>query len=524
MKKIYYDYFDTPIYHNQVEKNVEKSGYIKINYKDSDHVGRPNLILYPELKTLSTTNISIYKKIHNIPDINYDGELVIEHASLSDNYKKTLVCIPLKTRRQDEIDAGIEKINKIIAKPFNPDLVSSEITNAQYSDTFGSNNVVTTDIDKIIDFSSKPSLYSSYDILNLNKYLLSGQKFYFYQIGETQVYVLNEPILVSSKFDRFSSDSHPLTEFDRHLAKTMNRKYGRAYLVKVSPIQNIANFGSESLSLTDNKSKNESWNPPETVQPIQKIKEGMDTGSCPNRRSKNVSKSGGIIEGMESNYVECHPIDDSGADTAEFYEIPINGQSIKDAGTADFVKTTSFFIIFLAISAISYVILPPVYRSFIFDLIHINDPVEKVTRLRLTNYAIILWLFLSGLILFCIGSFAIPKNIALYVSGIWIIILTVVFTLTFIANVDLYKLIQYGNGAANPQDLGLMSFLMDNFRFLYKNIGIFGLIYGILSFFILFFGYSAIGGMNTAVLIWGVFVFPLAYIMTIITTKVAKID
>ena len=95
---IYYDYYDTPIYYNHFEKNVETSGYIKVLYRNTENINRPNLTFYPELKTFDIKALYIFKKLHDIPEMDFDGELVVEHVSKTNQSGLVYTCFPLKTK------------------------------------------------------------------------------------------------------------------------------------------------------------------------------------------------------------------------------------------------------------------------------------------------------------------------------------------------------------------------------------------------------------------------------------------
>ena len=95
---IQYNYENTTFYKNQFEKTLENGGYIKIPYPSKSNT--PNITSNTLLKgEYVTKNLYIVKKIHNIKDTPFDGELVIEHKSLTNNEKTLYVCFLLKSSK-----------------------------------------------------------------------------------------------------------------------------------------------------------------------------------------------------------------------------------------------------------------------------------------------------------------------------------------------------------------------------------------------------------------------------------------
>jgi len=104
-KQIIYDYYETPVYVNQYEKNLQKDGYIKLpftSYKSETH---PNLIINNQ--KYKTVNLYILVNSHNT---SYDGELILEHVPITNGNDKMFVCIPLKTQSGNSEQTAIDKI------------------------------------------------------------------------------------------------------------------------------------------------------------------------------------------------------------------------------------------------------------------------------------------------------------------------------------------------------------------------------------------------------------------------------
>ena len=156
---IHYNYYSTHFYKNQYEKTLLNGDYIKIPYTSQSN--QPN-ILYDNEYT--TQNLYISKKNHDIENLEFDGELIIEHISLT-NSKKLYTCILLKTQTQTQ--TGI---------------------------------IFDTPIDRIIQ--SKQDI-----LLDLNEILLvssCNEAIEYEPIHSAKVIIFTTPILVSSNFDKFS--------------------------------------------------------------------------------------------------------------------------------------------------------------------------------------------------------------------------------------------------------------------------------------------------------------------------------
>ena len=336
---IYYDYYDTPIYYNHFEKNLETSGYIKVLYRNTENINRPNLTFYPELKTFDIKALYIFKKLHDIPDMDFDGELVVEHVSKTNQSGLVYTCFPLKTRT-----------NSVFSYK-NPSDFIDEFAPAlsQYPFVFGSNAKTSTDIDVIIENAGSPSRVSTFDIINLNKYIKSKKECIVYKDNANTVVIFTTPILVSSEFTNFTQDANL---FSKRISDSTSERRTAVFL-KESPLSNVDNYGSENLSRTENKNaKKTGMYEPKRMEGFQSLKEGM----------------GGDA------YVDCYPIDIDGTDMATMYEIPVNSGVLNQTDTSEFTKTTSYFITFIILTLSCYLVVPFVYETFIVKLVNVLQP------------------------------------------------------------------------------------------------------------------------------------------------------
>jgi hypothetical protein len=177
-KSVICNYYDCSIYLNQYERTPNNGGYIKIPFFTPENIVRPNAFFIsgePTVKYISNS-LQIYKKTHNINDIDYDGELVIENNQITNGDTKIYVCFPLKTRpnqKPNEIDNIIKK---------------SEVMN-----------------------SGELSM-----TINLNKMFDKLQKYIFYRSGNDIVIVFTQPIKVQSSFDKKYVECSLFSKFENN--------------------------------------------------------------------------------------------------------------------------------------------------------------------------------------------------------------------------------------------------------------------------------------------------------------------
>jgi len=459
---IYYDYYDTPIYYNHFEKNVETSGYIKVLYRNTENINHPNLTFYPELKTFDIKALYIFKKLHDIPEMDFDGELVVEHVSKTNQSGLVYTCFPLKTKTDSVFSY---KNPSDFIDEFAPAL-------SQYPFVFGSNAKTSTDIDIIIENAGSPSRISTFDIINLNKYIKSKKESIVYKDGANTVVIFTTPIMVSSQFDKFTQDANL---FSKQISDSTSERRTAVFL-KESPLSNVDNYGSEELSRTENKhTKKAGTYEPKRMEGFQSLKEGMG-----------------------DTYVDCYPVDVDGP-MATMYEIPINSDVLNQSDTAEFTKTTSYFITFIILSVSCYLVVPFLYETFIVKLVDVfGDKGQKANRLKTINFLIVISLLTIGFFLFTVGGLSEPKNIPIYSSGLWIMIFTFLICICFIMNTSLMghlkptvSSVEVDDAIVNSTDL--LDFFKDSFGFLKEKGGYRALILFAVLFvpiFMTFFSFS----------------------------------
>ena len=182
---ILYNYYPTSIHSNPYEKTPSSGGYIKLPISYDSKT--PNLFSNMFDSPYVCTAVYITKKLHSIPNVRFDGELVLEHSPLTNGFKKIYLCIPLKTK----------------------DMNTNTTINKSSIDTIISNSLTTnkkTDADPPVVFT-------------LNDFLEQGQRAIVYDskgyLWNQTVILFTNPILVGSSFTDFVTDPglfHSLTD------------------------------------------------------------------------------------------------------------------------------------------------------------------------------------------------------------------------------------------------------------------------------------------------------------------------
>lgn len=161
-----YNYVSNTFYKNQFEKRLDNGGYIKTSYISKSN--NPNILSDNLFNgNYITKKLYIIKKIHKIKDVLFDGELIVEHTSLTNNEKPLFSCFLLKTE-----------------------------------------NIGKTDIDRLIQADSDVTL-------DLNSFIQS-QEAIFYKTKNENVVVFTKPISVTSVFDNYKSPNIISDSFDEY--------------------------------------------------------------------------------------------------------------------------------------------------------------------------------------------------------------------------------------------------------------------------------------------------------------------
>lgn len=121
--KLHYNYEDLFIHKNQFEKTASNGKYYKIPFSN---ISKSNITSNMFQGNYIATTIYIVRKIHTIPKMNFDGELLIQHKSQSNDEKPLFISIPLKTQQAivSKIDL-LTQPNKDVELNLNEDIYSN---------------------------------------------------------------------------------------------------------------------------------------------------------------------------------------------------------------------------------------------------------------------------------------------------------------------------------------------------------------------------------------------------------------
>jgi hypothetical protein len=201
-KTIYYDYYNTPVYLNQCEKNTLLNGFIKMPFVNSNSVKNPNL--RTNKNNYKISKIYLFKNIHHINNISYDGELIIEHIPITNSVDKIFTVFMLKT-----------------------------------------GNVSATILDNIIENAgAKEDIIN----LNLNEIIIqtNNAKTPLNCMNINNVFVFSNPIIVKSTFDQFKK----LTKNDIDFLFSENGVY-KLNITAIFQKEYIENFQEGNIDKTD---------------------------------------------------------------------------------------------------------------------------------------------------------------------------------------------------------------------------------------------------------------------------------
>lgn len=190
IQKLLYDYYNTPIYLNHFEKNTIMNGFIKLPFINANSLKEPNL--YTSNNNYKIQNLYIFKNIHNINNIDYDGELVIEHIPITNNEDKVYTVLLLKTTSGSLDNNDIDTI-----------IYNAGINNPKKKVNLNLNNIL-----------SQTMINS--DTKNNN-----------YTLQHKNVFVFIKPIYVNSHFINFSDDilNSPFPKYKKYEIVVISEPY-----------------------------------------------------------------------------------------------------------------------------------------------------------------------------------------------------------------------------------------------------------------------------------------------------------
>lgn len=166
------NYYRSNVYLNQYRKKQNNGGYIEIPIHMSKN--EPTLASTFFSEKYIANNIYITYPLHKIESVDYDGEMIIEHSSISNEYEKAYFCILLKTRKSNS-----NENTNVIDRLINPDRESQtqtfELNNIIYPNSsciyYNSNTIFKSQ--KIVIFTTLLEVKSSFAYFTDSPYLFN---------------------------------------------------------------------------------------------------------------------------------------------------------------------------------------------------------------------------------------------------------------------------------------------------------------------------------------------------------------
>ena len=180
-ENINYNYYSTTFYRNQYEKTVENGGYVKLSYPS--HSNKINIMssVFPD--HYLTTTLYILKKGNSAHNVDYDGELVIEHKSSTNSNARLYTCFLLKTSASPtigdtKIDDLLSATQDMISINLNEIIQTEKIKEAILYDTQQAKVIVFTKpilvksaFDSVSPLELFPSYSSNYSVVSVSQLL-----------------------------------------------------------------------------------------------------------------------------------------------------------------------------------------------------------------------------------------------------------------------------------------------------------------------------------------------------------------
>jgi hypothetical protein len=411
---IIYNFPPSTIQLNQFQKSLGSNDkYIHIPFSNST-LDKPNIQIEGTSTTsYNSTNLYICGKLHNISDLMYDGELIIETTS-STNTVKVFACFLLKTDK---------------------------------------NATSPTEIDTIINQSVKTILPNT--SLNVNKYIKPEKKHIMYiDKNNNYVVIFTSPILVKTEFSKFSNETSlfSLTSLngDYNILQNMPLEFGSDKMNQRDKRKELDNIEKAKIerdqenerakvrekdridtkaNLTDAEKDKEQQRELDNIRRDdnqKKIDEAKAAKEKENKKGKDGFQTMITKEGFDDGsdiWIDCSPTGES-ADKIAMYNLPISSDLMGDINQTNFMRTTMNFFVFLILCLTAYMVVPFWYKNFIMDIIHASNVDDEVARLKAVDILLCIIVFTFSLYLSIDGIKS--KNVDETTVGVMSFILLIV--------------------------------------------------------------------------------------------------
>jgi len=539
---IKYNYSENRLYGNY-KKTPKQDQYIEMPYPGNPSF--PNLSLGDTL--YNTSKIYVYGgKSHPIKDLDYDGELVIEHSPITNWTGKVYTCIPLKTTNgiaDSVVDQIISMTGSQMVVSINKLLQQSANTKAViYNDTgfFSSSNTVIVCLNplhirsSLEDFHVKAAdvLFAGYNpkyqVVNVLQDNIHGG------VGIKESFIEglnnNDKKEVNSIVDRAKTEvNNNISVGDRALGARVTSVDSRVTSVdskfndkvtKSQESEDIKAAINTNNNNIDQKIKNarEQGKQDAIVQAQAQAKAAADQAQIQaqakaaadkaqaelqakiDEKKREMERCPLVPQGIPDSdvYISCQPSDVSTKDVQSF-NMPLTSDMIEENKSTKIVKNTlSLFTIIFVIGFVSY-IFPLIYESLVIgDIVKFykkheenieqrkTKVLERISTMDIILSAVVLTLSFGMISDGATNKYYVEKSMGMLIGAIFILGWYMISNLrTKTYNRGLLDSIgsdSNSDDALSIQNANIFNFVMDMINLLGRNISAIG---GLLAFLII---------------------------------------
>lgn len=375
--KINVDYY--PIICKNTRSEIDSSGDSFISATYTGRINEPNVQYIDSGNTpvyYQSVKIHVFGNIHKISDINYDGEIIIEHNPTISNNTKLFCCFPVKQIHETRSPQK-NSIGKLISSTsvYSPDNNPNSV--------LGPN--ISLSMDEYLDFKNKDPKAICYETVN--------------RLGvKCKVIVFTDVLQTDSDISTFSRDGKSL-------------------------FNNIPVNSPSIVSIGD-------WTTREYdeykgySQPIF-IQEGFGTAVLAGGETVLTS------DGAAGDIFSCEYLPVS-TDTAQVFQIPIGTDLVTSKTNEDATSVVLYFIVSVVMASIIFTISPVIYNLPIFDSFRDDLPEQLEWMNSLFNTKNMGWIDVIMILVMSILSFSLivagisNKSNTTKIAGLFFLIVSIV--------------------------------------------------------------------------------------------------
>jgi hypothetical protein len=532
---IKYNYSENRLYANY-KKTPKQDQYIEMPYPGTPSF--PNLSLGDTL--YNTSKIYVYGgKSHPIKDLDYDGELVIEHTPITNWTGKVYTCIPLKTTNgiaDSVVDQIISMTGSQMVVSINKLLQQSANTKAViYNDTgfFSRSNTVIVCLNplhirsSLEDFHVKAAdvLFAGYNpkyqVVNVLQDNIHGGR----DVGIKESFIeglnnkdKNEVLNIVNPEIRNLNTKITNLDVDNKITNVDNKF--KSTVTKTQETQDInaainANNANIDKKITDARQQGQQDAAAQAeaqaaaaaaqAEQLKKAQEVANSAQAElqakiDEKKREMERCPLVPQGIPDTdvYISCQPSDVSTKDVQSF-NMPLTSDMIEENKSTKIIKNTlSLFTIIFVIGFVSY-IFPLIYESLVIgDIVEFykkheqnieqrkSKVLERISTMDIILSAVVLTLSFGMISDGATNKYYIEKSIGMLIGAIFILGWYMISNKrTNAYNRGLLDSIgsdSNSNDALNIQNANILTFLTDMVDLLGRNISAIG---GLLAFLII---------------------------------------